>query len=84
MKLSHAPCPRSCSNIVLPSDDSTELALPPLARDLQLWPELVEIGSEVHSSRRKSLYAALFQGQHVMLKVRGVYAVHVCEIGTAG
>ena len=45
------------------------MPLPPLARDLQLWPELVEIGSEVHTGRRKSLYAALFQGQHVMFKV---------------
>ena len=53
------------------------MPLPPLARDLQLWPELVEIGSEVHTGRRKSLYAALFQGQHVMFKVSSGLSVCV-------
>ena len=44
-------------------------SFPPLARDLQLWPELVEIGSEVHTGRRSSLYTAVFQGQRVVFKV---------------
>ena len=45
------------------------MSFPPLARDLQLWPELVEIGSEVHTGRRSSLYTAVFQGQRVVFKV---------------
>ena len=64
----HFPCTHSCSNIVIASDDE-ELPRPPLPRDLQMWPELIEVGNEVHSSRRKSLYAVLFQGQQAVLKV---------------
>ena len=41
-----------------------------LSLDLQLWPELVEISSEVHSSLRKSFYVGTFQGDKVALKVR--------------
>ncbi|GAX78242.1 hypothetical protein CEUSTIGMA_g5684.t1, partial [Chlamydomonas eustigma] len=40
----------------------------PLPRDLQLWPELVEVGAEVHSGRRKSLYTATFQGRRTIFK----------------
>jgi hypothetical protein len=41
----------------------------PLPRDLQLWPELVDVGLEVHSGRRKSLYAASLSGRRAVLKV---------------
>ena len=68
LSLELLPPPFSCSNIVMASDE-VDPPWPPLARDLQLWPELVETGSEVHTSRRKSLYASSFQGQQVILKV---------------
>ncbi|GAX85960.1 hypothetical protein CEUSTIGMA_g13376.t1 [Chlamydomonas eustigma] len=65
--------PLSCNNTILnskdgESDQQVKLNTTPLPRDLQLWPELVEVGAEVHSGRRKSLYTATFQGRRTIFK----------------
>ena len=58
------------SNVINAAEAEPAAQFPPLSRELCMWPELVEVVSELHTrTSTKSLYTARFHGQQVVLKV---------------